>query len=118
MVDWRREKRGSYSKAFKRRVVSKTLAPGASVSSVARKHGLNANMVFGWRNDPRFGPGRDATSFLPVVITGPDVPVDPVGVGQDEPGSIEITLSNGHRLSVQGSVDRDLVRLLAKDLLS
>jgi hypothetical protein len=27
--------------------------------SVVRHHGLNANMVFLWRRDPRFGPGRE-----------------------------------------------------------
>ncbi len=62
-------KRRSYSKAFKRRVVAETLEPGASVASVARHHELNANMVFLWRRDPRFGPGRDAAAFLPVEVT-------------------------------------------------
>lgn len=60
-----RRKRRSYSKAFKRRVIAKTLVPGASVAAVALHHGLNANMVFMWRRDPRFGRGQ-ATAFLPV----------------------------------------------------
>ncbi len=30
-------------------IVQETLAPGASVSGVARRHGVNANQVFGWR---------------------------------------------------------------------
>jgi len=29
--------------------VEETLEPGASVSRLARKHGVNANQVFGWR---------------------------------------------------------------------
>ena len=118
MTDWRGGKRGSYSKAFKRRVVAETLASGASVSSVARKHGLNANMVFGWRNDPRFGPGPDAGSFLPVEVIEPDVPAAPDITAQDGAGSIEIVLSNGHRLSVQGDVDPDVVLVLAQGLSS
>lgn len=30
-------------------IVQETLAPGASVSAVARRHGVNAKQVFGWR---------------------------------------------------------------------
>jgi len=33
----------------KRRIVEDTLQPGASVSRVARMHGVNANQLFGWR---------------------------------------------------------------------
>ena len=33
----------------KRRIVEETLKPGASVAIVAREHGVNANLVFGWR---------------------------------------------------------------------
>ena len=68
MADRSKCKRRSYSTAFKRRVVAETLEPGASVASVARPHGLNANMVFLWRGDPRFGPGREAITFLPVEV--------------------------------------------------
>ena len=39
--DWRRRKRGIYSKAFKRRVVAETFEPGASVATVARDHDLS-----------------------------------------------------------------------------
>ncbi len=30
-------------------IVQETLEPGASVSVVARRHGVNANQVFAWR---------------------------------------------------------------------
>jgi len=37
----------------KRRVVEETRAPGASVSVVARRHDLNANLLFKWKRlDP------------------------------------------------------------------
>jgi len=39
----------------KRRIVEKTLEPGASVARVARAHGLNANQVFAWRRQHRQG---------------------------------------------------------------
>jgi transposase len=33
----------------KRQIVEETLQPGASVAMVAQAHGVNANLVFGWR---------------------------------------------------------------------
>jgi transposase len=131
LADHRRGKRRSYSKAFKRRVVVETFVPGASVASVARQHGLNANMVFAWRRDPRFGPGRDAATFLPVEVTSGPVASDPVTSGEVRPAEIarapeaivpasdswiEITLASGHRLRLGGGFDVDAVVRLAQGL--
>ena len=41
--------RRSWSRDEKRRIVEETFRPGASVADVARRHGLNANLVFNWR---------------------------------------------------------------------
>ena len=107
MANRGKRKRRSYSTAFKRRVVAETLEPGASVSDVARRHGLNANRIFLWRGDPRFGPGREVAAFVPVEIK-PDrlppahEPPDISGAGQ-----IEIALASGHRLRVSGLFDID-----------
>ena len=115
MADHRKGKRRSYSQAFKRRVVAATLEPGVSVASVARHHGLNANMVFAWRRDPRFGPGRDGASFLPVEVAPTEVTVAaPISPSSD--GRIEITLPSGHRLTLSGAFDPDMVLLLARGL--
>ena len=35
--------------------MQETLEPGASVSAVARRHGFNANQVFGWRKQYQEG---------------------------------------------------------------
>jgi transposase len=35
--------------AEKRRVAQEALRPGVSVAEVARRHGINANLVFVWR---------------------------------------------------------------------
>jgi|SRR5271157_1223869 len=40
---------------MKRWIVEQTLAPGASVATVARRHGVNANQVFDWRKQYREG---------------------------------------------------------------
>jgi transposase-like protein len=39
----------------KRKIVEETLEPGASVAIVARRHELNANVIFGWRRLYRAG---------------------------------------------------------------
>ena len=35
----------------KRRIVGETFEPGASVSAVAQRHGLNTNLLFTWRRE-------------------------------------------------------------------
>jgi transposase len=111
-----RRKRRSYSTAFKRRIVAETLEPGASVAAVARRHGLNANMVFLWRGDPRFGPGRDAAVFLPVEVKPSGVPVTTEPAAAISAGQIEITLVPGHRLILSGAFDVAVVLRLARGL--
>ena len=39
----------------KLRVVAEASVPGASVAEVARRHGLNANLVFSWRRQHEQG---------------------------------------------------------------
>ena len=45
----RRVHRRRYDAEFKRDLVAKTLVRGASVSRLAREHGINANQLFKWR---------------------------------------------------------------------
>ncbi len=103
----------------KRRIVAQTRVPGVSVSQVARRYDVNANMIFKWLRDPRFKPPEDELpSFLPVEVL-PDaspgaVMADGAAVALDS--RIEITLSNGHSLSVSGSFDPDAVVRLARGL--
>jgi len=56
----------------KARIVEETLAPGAVVSEVARRHGLTPQQVFGWRRDARRSAegGDDVGSprFVPAVV--------------------------------------------------
>ena len=116
MVDRGKRRRRSYSKAFKRRVVAETLEPGASVAGVARRHDLNANMVFMWRGDPRFGPGRDVPAFLPVEVRPAEASATSPPVTPDAASQVEITLSSGHRLTLRGAFDVDVALRLARGL--
>jgi transposase len=98
--------------------VAETLDVGVSVASVARHHGLNANMVFFWRRDPRFGPGRDAAVFLPLEVSATEVSVPPEPVCPANDCRIEIALSSGHRLTLIGAFDPDKVVRLARGLIA
>ena len=39
-------------------ICAQTRVPGVSVSQVARRYSVNANQVFNWLKDPRFGGHR------------------------------------------------------------
>ena len=43
------ERRRRWSDEDKRRIVGETRGPGASVSAVAKRYGLNPSQVFTWR---------------------------------------------------------------------
>jgi transposase len=45
--------RRSWSADEKRRIVEESFRPGASVAVVARRHDLNANLLFTWRRQVR-----------------------------------------------------------------
>jgi transposase len=62
--------RRRWSAANKARIVAETLAPGAVVSEVARRHGLTPQQLFTWRRHARrrAATSGDRLSFAPVVV--------------------------------------------------
>ena len=112
MTDWRSGKRRHYSEAFKRQVLSEASAAGVSVSSVARRHGLNANLIFNWRR--RFGAAL-AASFVPAVVVTDALPADRPGHDrQSAGGRMEVVCSGGRRIVLEADFDAAaLGRLLA-----
>ena len=115
----RRRRYRRWSAEEKRSICRQTRAPGVSVAQVARRHGLNANLIFKWLKDPRFAPAdavEEAPVFLPVEVLGGDAPMAPPvapahGAAQ---GRIEIVLATEYRLVVEGPFDADaLARLLS-----
>ncbi|MGN3966799.1 transposase [Burkholderia gladioli] len=59
----------TYAQEFKQQVIRETLEPGMSVSIVARRHDINANVVFGWRKQYREGK-----LVVPALDVAPSVP--------------------------------------------
>jgi transposase len=64
-------RRRRYSAQFKAQVVAECEAPGASVAKVALTHGINSNIVHGWRKLVRgasVAPAPEPMQFVPVAI--------------------------------------------------
>ena len=112
------------------RIVAQTRVPGVSVSQVARRYDVNANLVFRWLRDPRFNrlvEDHTAVSFLPVEVVAEPPTLDPPGINApvvDAPvleagatgSKIEIVLPTGHRISVSGAYDPDALCRLVRGL--
>lgn len=64
--------RRRFSTDDKARIIEETLAPGAIVSDVARRHGLSPQQLFTWRCQARRpaakSAGAEAPSFVPAVV--------------------------------------------------
>lgn len=96
-------------------ICGQTRAPGVSVSQVARRYDVNANLVFAWLRDRRFADtdAADAVRFLPVEI----VAEGKVPLAAPAPDNcIEIELAGGHRMRISGSYDPEALARLIRGL--
>ena len=101
-----RRRNRSWPAALKREIVEAALAPGASVSVVARRYDVNANQVFGWRKLYRDGSLAPVDAATPLVMVPVTVTADQgdsvVGRAADR---IEIELAGKYRVSVGSGVN-------------
>jgi len=110
----------------KRSICLQTRGPGVSVAQVARRYAMNANLIFKWLKDPRYAPEEevcDTPVFLPVEVTSqPSVDASlngGVGVAAcgGHHGRLEIMLSEGMRVKVEGGFDGAELARLVKGLI-
>jgi transposase len=124
-----KRRRQSYSREEKLRIVQETLKPGASVSVVARRHDVNANLVFTWRRHHQQGsllsaaPRPRKPKLLPVIVQPDEAEHGPrkSDLAQREVlatpiGRIEIEFPGGGRLRTDGRVDADTLRAAIREL--
>ena len=137
------ERRRTRSLDERKRIVVEALAPGASVAAVARRHGLNANLVFKWIRRSREG-WRDRRSEpaneKPVVVVPAEggvpafIPVKLLELASAPPpsdvaakparqtrrgarrGAMEISLPNGAKVSLDAEVDAEALRCVLSAL--
>lgn len=131
-------RRRSYTVEQKRELIEAVMQPGASVSVVAQRHDVNANLLFTWRRQMRDGQ-LEASGAMPTAPTQ-FIPLGVVGAGVGDGAStgaiaqatepaaggpiarlerirshrshcrIEIELPNGVRLRVQDAVETGTLR--------
>jgi transposase len=115
--------RRRWSSDDKARIVRESLKPGAVVSEVAQRYGLNRSQLYEWRRKARAAPGSSAgdqakparskrngstskaveilPAFAPVVMATPAIPLQPTA---SEASAIEIAIS-GVSVRVRGVVE-------------
>ena len=101
------ETRRRRSREEKQAILSELKRPGAKVSTVARRHGLSANVLFRWRREEAGASARTVArveGFMPVALVAGRRTAKP------ETGLIEIELSSGQRIRVDGSFDSAALR--------
>ena len=129
------QKKRFWSDEEKRSICMQTRASGVSVAQVARRYSMNSNLLFTWLRDSRFSPGgakssdgvHDGTLFLPVEISasatashstngvaGTHRSVEAQPLAQ----RVDITLSDGRRILVEGPTSLAAVLGLVQGLLS
>ena len=112
------KRRRDWTAEEKAEILAATMAPGASVTEVARRFGVNPALVWTWRRKamdelaaetgPRFVPlriGEETTERTAIVS-------EPAGArsGRDQPaGSIEVAIGRA-RVRVEGAVDPEVLR--------
>ena len=115
------ERRRRWSRDDKMRIIEETLAPGAVVTEIARRHGIATSLVFTWRRRARLATASAGARLVPVqVATAESVQSieAPAAIpARKRRGVIEIELGDGKRVSVDENVDAEaLGRVL--DVLS
>lgn len=111
----KRRKRRVWSDDEKRMICGQTRVPGVSVSQVARRYDVNANLVFSWLRDARFADAdaADIAHFLPVeIVAEAKAPV----AAPAADSRIEIELAGGHRMRISGSYDPEALARLIRGL--
>jgi transposase len=110
---WRREQ--------KRAIVAEIEATGASVSEVARRHGIHSSQLFRWRREfgapASTGEAPPAATFVPVVVEPyrQRVPLQspPPASAAKNSSFIEIMIAQGRVVRVGSDVDTAaLVRII------
>ena len=99
-------RRRQYSDALKRQMVAETLEPGASVSSVARRHDVNSNQLFRWRRQLLPKTAIESSVMVPVEIA----PDGDRPRRADRDGVIEMVFGCGARVRLRGEVSSQTLR--------
>ncbi len=94
------ERRRRWASSDKACIVEESLAPGAVVTTVARRHDVHPNLLHHWRRQAKRAlDAGQGLKFLPVAVRSSVRP------GSTAAGSIEIELAGDVRVRVDAAVD-------------
>jgi len=99
-------------------MVAESFAPGASVSKVAQRYGVNANLLFTWRRrDARSAArgGAQPSELLAVTVADAGAPAAPFAAPRPV-GRMEIVLVGGERIIIGADVDATALARVVKAL--
>ena len=120
MTPGRRKGCPNYSPEFKLQLVAASCEPGISISKLALENGINANLLFKWRQQWREGklalPSSESHQLLLVTLDAAAVQPEPP---EEDPETLsiscEVTFRHG-TLRLNGSVSEKLLTLLIQEL--
>jgi transposase len=111
----RRRRNKRWPEALKQEIVAASLAPGASVSVVARQYDVNANQVFAWRRRyevaerPPAAPSS-TPQLVPVTITPEPENTGLAPAPPTASEAIEIEVLGGTRVRVGAGFDSQALK--------
>ncbi|EHJ0058532.1 transposase [Salmonella enterica] len=116
MTPGRRKGCPNYSPEFKQQLVAASCEPGISISKLALENGINANLLFKWRQQWREGklllPSSESPQLLPVTLDATSVQPELTAEGPEALSiSCEVTFRHG-TLRLNGSVSEKLLTAL------
>ncbi|EKN3732795.1 TPA: IS66-like element accessory protein TnpA [Citrobacter freundii] len=109
----------NYPPEFKQQLIVASCEPGVSISKLALENGINANLLFKWRQQWREGklllPSSESPLLLPVTLDATAVQPEPPA--EDPKLSISCEVNFRHRtLHLNGTVSEKLLTLLIQEL--
>lgn len=110
-------RRRRHSLAFKQQVIAEMLAGqvSVSVSVIARRHDINANLLFKWKRLYLADGANTDQHFNLLPVEMADTPGDRMTDAMT-PGRIEIVLSADRWITVHGEVSRDALHTVLEAL--
>lgn len=117
-ADGDERRRRTWSADQKQQIILESFAPGASVAEVARRYGLNSNLLFTWRRrEQAAGVASDVgepVNIVPVRVVADATHAAPAAPGSA--GRMEIVLVSGERIIVAADVDAMALARIIKAL--
>lgn len=116
--------RRNFRVSDKKRIVAEAMEPGATVSGVAKKYGIDTPLLFRWKRE--YAPPPPEPVFLPVKVS--DAP-EPAGSGATSPASppapnpviverpsndIEVELIGGRRVRFARDMEPEAIRAMVE----